>query len=309
MRHVIAALSSAILVGALLANAQPASAADDTWVSVTGADAGDCTITAPCRTLRYALAQTTAGGTIAILSSGRYAPVRITKSVHIMADGVEAEIIGAGNCGAAICIDVGANDAVSLRGLTISLDDSQKDAIRFSSGGSLDVDHCSVQGNSRYGILFSPSTSARLHVADSKFAVGTAAAQIGSTGGVQHVLFDKVSSHNSLHGMGIGGFGSTGSIVATVRDSMIGSFWGSGIAVYTNDGAVPVELMIDRTVIAGGGYGVDIVSGQNANVRMGDSTLTGQGIGGVNGAVASYGTNKVVQSVDGIAIPNVIPMK
>ena len=309
MRHVLVAFGSAVLASGMLASAQPASAADDTWVSATGADAGDCPIAAPCRTLRYALAQTTAGGTIIILASGRYGPVHIAKSVHIIAEGVAAEITRAGNCGAAICVEAGSNDVISLRGLTISLSDSQKDAIRFSSGGALDVDRCTVEGNLRYGVLFSPSTSAKLYVADSRFSVGTAAAQIGSTGGVQHVLFNKVSSHNSLHGIGVGGFGSTGSIVATVRDSAIGSFWGSGIGVYTDGGAVAIELMIDRTVIANGAYGVDIVSGQNANVRMGDSTLSGHQIGGVNGAVASYGTNKVVQSVDGIAIPNVIPMK
>ena len=307
MRFVLASLFSAILASALLGHTAPAFAADDTWVSATGTDAGACAITAPCRSLRYALAQTTAGGTITILTPGRYAPVRINKSVHIMAAGVEAVIFGAASCGAAVCINAGPNDVVSLRGLTVNVDEPLKHGILFASGGGLELDRCVVRAYSGSGLLFSPGTAARLHVADSHFWGGYASAHISPTGGVQHVVFDRVFSEAGLHGFQFGG-GAVGSIVATVRESKIFPS-GSGIGVITANGAVPIELMIERSVFANSSYGIEILSQQNALVRVGESTFSGHDLEGVGGFVDSYGTNKVVAAIDGVAIPNVIPLK
>src|SRR4029077_12685850 len=99
----------------LLTNSQLAHAATRppqfraTWVGGTGTDSGACPITAPCKTFQYAFTQTLAGGTINVLSPGSFGPLDITKSVSIVADGVEALIQSPMSCPvgghfAAICI-------------------------------------------------------------------------------------------------------------------------------------------------------------------------------------------------------------
>ena len=109
----------AVAAFSLLVNATPARAVGQTWVSATGSDSGTCPITAPCLTLQFAHNQTSNGGAINVLSSGSFGPLTITKSISIVAEGVEAAInTAAGGAG----IIVNANfSTVSLRGLTLDL--------------------------------------------------------------------------------------------------------------------------------------------------------------------------------------------
>jgi hypothetical protein len=104
--------------GALLAcglSAVPAHAANQTWVSGKGTDAGGCPVTAPCRTFAFALTQTAVGGEIDVLDPAGYGPVTITKSISIVNDGVGVAAIGV-ESGNAITINAGAHDSVHLRG-------------------------------------------------------------------------------------------------------------------------------------------------------------------------------------------------
>ena len=312
MRSLACALGLAAFIG--VAEVPPVLAADDTWVSATGTDAGDCAIGAPCLSLRYALAQTSAGGSITVLSSGRYGPVNITKSVNIIAEGVEARITRGGPCGAAVCIKAGANDVVSLRGLTIQVDDYQKDGIAFLSGRSLQLDKCSVGGITRFGIFFNPDAPAELMIFDSKIGAMGEAIHLAPRSGMQRVILDRVQLHDSLHGLVFGSYGAAGSIRVMLRDSMIVNISGSGIIVDTGGGAVPNDLIVDRTVLANNSYGIDIRSGQNARIRMGDSIISGHSIASISpyGSIASYGTNKVAGNADygadGAPLPT-IPLK
>ncbi len=108
-----------ILLPALLLGTGSAQAAIATWVSGTGSDAGNCQITAPCRTFAFAHDQTNNNGAINVLSSGNFGPLTITKPISIVSDGVEA-VINTGANGAGIVVQAGAA-AVSLRGLTIDM--------------------------------------------------------------------------------------------------------------------------------------------------------------------------------------------
>src|SRR5262245_37448057 len=84
-----------------------------------GRTANPCSLSAPCRSSAGAITKTNAGGAIAVLDSAGYGVVSITKSISINApDGIEGGV-ATSVAGDAITISAGANDAVSLRGLTL----------------------------------------------------------------------------------------------------------------------------------------------------------------------------------------------
>src|ERR1700730_14832883 len=77
-----------------------------TYVSGQGSDTNGCTVTTPCKTLKAALALTTAGGEIFVLNSADYGPATITKSVSIVSEGAAGGML-ATNGTVAITINAG----------------------------------------------------------------------------------------------------------------------------------------------------------------------------------------------------------
>src|ERR1700752_2860632 len=166
MRH--HSLAIGMFAIGLLAGAMTAQAGVATWVSGTGTNTGTCPITAPCKTFAYAHGQTTANGAINVLSSGNFGPLTITKSISIVAQGVEA-VIDTGAGGAGVIVQAGAG-IVSLRGLTIDLRGTSTIGISFVSGAALHVQD-SVIRRVTSGIQFSPAAgTSELYVSDSLIA-------------------------------------------------------------------------------------------------------------------------------------------
>lgn len=87
-------LSALLVLGfALIAQAGGAQAqATRTWVSGVGDDVNPCSRTAPCKTFAGAISKTAAGGEISVLDPGGFGSVTITKSISIVAEGVEGSI-------------------------------------------------------------------------------------------------------------------------------------------------------------------------------------------------------------------------
>jgi hypothetical protein len=299
----------------LSANAAPARAASATWVSGTGSNAGSCAITAPCKTFKFAYGQTNAGGTINVLSAGSFGPLTITKSISIVADGVEAAILGGGGVGAAITIQAAAGDIVSLRGLTVDLAGTANIGVSFLSGAALHV-HKSVIRGTTDGISFVPASGAsELYVADSVIADsssrGIRVEPSGSAGA--KILLDRVRVENapfSSFGMIFSGFSTSGSITATVRDSVAAGNATIGI-VASEGGSGTTKVMIDRSASLDNSTGIQATN-VGALILIGDSTVTRNGTGlkpFSGGVINSYGTSKVSgNTVDGAAT-NIIPMR
>ena len=101
------------LLAPSLAHAQ----ATRTWVSGVGDDANPCSRTAPCKTFAGAISKTAAAGEISVLDPGGFGAVTITKSISLVADGSEGSVLTAGT--AAIIINAGVNDVVSIKGLKL----------------------------------------------------------------------------------------------------------------------------------------------------------------------------------------------
>jgi hypothetical protein len=298
MRHRSLPIGILAITCSLLADAAPArAAAADTWVSGTGTNAGSCPITAPCRTFQYAHNRTSAGGAINVLSPGSFGAVTITKSISIVADGVEA-LIGTAKNGAAIGIEAGAGDIVSLRGLTIDLRGTANIGISFLSGAALHMYNCVIR-KSNFGILFAPASgTSQLYVADSVIAdtslSGIRVEPFGS-GGAKAVL-DRVRVENaSGGGILFSGQSTAGSVTATVRDSV--SAGNANVGIFAGEsGGGTTNVMVDRSAaVNNNGDGIS-ASSAGATIRIGDSTVSGNttGLSAVSGGVIdSYGTNKV----------------
>ncbi|MEO5671423.1 MAG: hypothetical protein ABIR26_12080 [Ramlibacter sp.] len=88
-----------------------------TWVSGVGDDANPCSRTAPCKTFAGAISKTAAKGEINVLDPGGFGGVTITKSISIIAEGVEGGVLVSGTNG--IIVNAGASDVVVLQGLDI----------------------------------------------------------------------------------------------------------------------------------------------------------------------------------------------
>src|SRR5262252_898230 len=135
-------LASLLTLGVSIAPAHAQQARS--FVSGLGSDlnAPNCTRTAPCRTFQVAHDNTIASGEITILDAGSYGAVTITKNISIINDGVgEAGALVSGGA-TGITINAGANDAVTLRGLTIKglVGFGGSNGIVFNSGAFLSIE-------------------------------------------------------------------------------------------------------------------------------------------------------------------------
>src|SRR5450759_1960895 len=123
MKHTTIIIVAGLALVAALSAAPAQAQSQHTFVSSQGNDANNCFLTTPCRHLQAALAATLPGGEIAILDTAGYnggVTVTISQAVSIVnPGGFEALIAPPSGGGAAIVINAGASDAVSLRGLSI----------------------------------------------------------------------------------------------------------------------------------------------------------------------------------------------
>jgi hypothetical protein len=279
----------------LLAGGTSAQAALLTWVSGTGTDAGNCAITAPCRTFAFAHDQTNNNGIITVLAPGSFGPLTITKPINIVADGVEA-LINTAAGGSAIVVQADAAATVSLRGLTIDLRGTANKGISFLSGAALHVQDCVIR-RTEEGISFVPSAASELTIANSVVANSNVnGITVFPTGSASaKVALDRIRVENNAgHGIIFLGFDTTGAIVATVRDTVSAGNQEFGIGA-ANSGAGTVDVMIDRSAALNNSTGI-VAHISGTTIRMGRSTVTGNTAGleaSSGGVIASYGTNKI----------------
>ena len=305
MRH----LSPALLVAGVISilSATPAAAqATRTWVSGVGDDANPCSRTAPCKTFAGAISKTAAGGEISVLDPGGFGGVTITKSISIVAEGAEGGVLV--SLTNAIVVNAGANDVVHLRGLILEGVGNGLNGVRFLAGAALHVEKCviadfrSTSAGSGHGISFQPGGVSELYVADTLIANNGNGSNGGginvkpSGSGSARVSLHRVRMENNVFGFKADGNGNTGGIAVTVYDSLAAGNSFSGFTATTVAGGAPVALMIDRTASVNNGTTGVASGGTLATVRLGNSTITGNGTGLQalsGGTLASYGNNHV----------------
>ncbi|MET0755000.1 MAG: hypothetical protein ABWY31_02650 [Pseudoxanthomonas sp.] len=284
-----------------------------TWVSGVGDDANPCSRTAPCKTWAGAISKTAAGGIINCIDPGGFGAVTITKSITISCKHVEGSALASSTNGVVIN---GADIDVILRGLDIDgspLTSPGLNGVRFLQGASLIVEDCVIRDfngatpNGNGIIVNNTSLVAKVHIVNSNITgngAGTGGAGIqivpSGTGGAKVTVTNSVFSDNTV-AVRADSAATSGSIDVTVADTTAGGASYHGFVALGAGG--PVRMMLNRVVSTNNlGEGVRSV-GAGAVIRIGSSTVTGNGTGlfaSGGGLLQSYGNNQVNgNTVDG----------
>jgi Right handed beta helix region len=268
------------------------------YVSGNGSDANNCASNTPCRTLAYALTQTTPGGEIDILDAAGYGTLVIDRAISIVNDGVGTAGVKPPSGGFGIVINAGVNDAVSLRGLSIEGNGVGVVGIQFNTGKSLTIENCVIRHMINDGIDFNPNGASSFSMSNSLVSdnglSGVAVAPTGSAAVI--AVFNRVDvSNNAYQGIYIEGTNSTGTLKATVYNSVAANNVAVGIYAASFTGKAPTTLTVFHSVSAYNAYGI-LASGTGATLRADNMVATGNANGWAaqsGGVLQSYGNNAI----------------
>jgi len=299
--------SSALIAGliGLVVSIAPAHAQlARTFVSSLGNDANDCNRLTPCRTFQRAHDNSLPLGEITVLDAGGYGSVTITKAISIINDGVgEAGVLVSGGANG-ITVNAGSNDAVNLRGLTVKgIGFGGGNGVVFMRAKSLTVEKCAIRGldgsGKGIGLLYTTLQAGggvhSLAVSDTVItdnqSLGLAIGQQGP--GTLNATISRVELHNNGSGLAVDAAAVaslSGMANATISDTIAtDGATGFEISAATNS---TTNVVLVRSTAAYNGTGVS-VAGTGATLRIGQSTITGNGIGWTGTVLQSYGDNRV----------------
>lgn len=294
---IAAALSMALLAGASGALATP----NRTAVSVAGTDSGNCAPATPCRSIAYALTQTTQGGQMLVLNSGGYGPFTITQSVSIIAPAGVVAAISAGS-GDGITISAGASDTVLLEGFLIDGLGTGSNGITVSSAQTVSIIGSKITAFAAEGVMFKPAASAgTVKLALTSTAIygnGVGSLYVSPLGGAQGSPTASVVIEGSTFAQNpitIDSSNSVGPINAVLDNCIVRNIPTlSGIVANAPNG-VPANVQFLRSTMVTVGTGFSAV-GSGAHIAIGSSGVSGvQTVALVTsgGQVGSYGNNNI----------------
>jgi hypothetical protein len=221
-----------------------------TWVSNAGVDTGtSCTLTAPCRTIAYAIAVTNAGGDVVILNSGGFGGgFLINKAVNIVApDGVYGVLTSLVPGNDVVTIAAGLGDVIRIKGLNIlSTDPTQGYGVNVQNVKRLELQDMTI---SNIGTGIKISQNVKVHINNVKitetgnygiWSIGTnTPAGPGSASPVLRVVVENTK----IIGTGIGVKLDSGSFFMGTNSEIS---WAS-VDVYQIKGTVPSCSSISLT--------------------------------------------------------------
>jgi parallel beta-helix repeat protein len=103
---------------ALTASASAGAAGSTRYVSPTGTDTGNCTVS-PCRTIQYAVDQASAGNTVSVAAGVYHESVSVTKRLSIIGHGATIDATGQSAPPNAVVISGAGAAGTVLRGFTV----------------------------------------------------------------------------------------------------------------------------------------------------------------------------------------------
>jgi hypothetical protein len=274
-----------------------------TWVSaISGDDSNPCSVTQPCLTFARALAATSAGGEIDVLTPGDFGPVTITQAVSIYNDqgGEAGTVVNSGTSG--ITINAGSSDEINLRGLIFDgANQSGTSGVVFTSGAQLHITNCTFLGFTGTGITFSPGTgsaaTAAMVIQNSAITANATGISIKPSGGIAANVTLSATRVDKNNGGGVraDGTGGSGAVNVAMADSSASLNTSNGINAVSGPGNVIVNVM-RSTIASNGETGVQSNAGKGgtASVTVGSSQIYGNGTGVAavgGGSLVSYGNN------------------
>jgi hypothetical protein len=294
---VVTALGFILLCGIAPSYGTPA-----IWLSGAGSNSNDCLSEAtPCLNFEPALTKAGSGGTIHVLP-GSYIGFTISTAIQIVAEARASSIVVVGGL-AAITVQAGAGDVVSIRGMNIN----QKNGgggITFISGAALHLEDCTIiQTGVNPGLNIIPSSAASGGV-PTEITVRHSVIRGNGLGNVLikptndvaiAAQFDDVLMAEGIYGIRADNTAGSGMIRVDVKYSTAKGNSNNGyLAVAT--GASPIHFMIDHSTAENNGVYGAIATGAQAFMIVTNSTLMGNGTGLAqqSGAtVASTGNNTI----------------
>ena len=298
-----------------------------TFVSaMSGSDIGLCPITAPCATLNYALSVTEAGGQVTILDGGVFGPVVLTQEISIVGidpkvvfeiDANPAALVGcvggaAGTCsvnnGYGVEIAAGVNDTVTLKNLQIGAGTNGAGALKFTSGGKLQLSENVYRGNDTATgpiVALYPnnlgSTQAQVYFSrsDVGFNSNGGAVEVKPSGNTSLMLqFSKVEVHNASFGIRTDSSlqsGSSINVETAISESEFFSFANAAVNAFSTAGAGTTNAVFDAVRILNANVAIK-ANGPQSTVIFTNSTISGNGTGvqAINGGKVFSSVNNTI---------------
>jgi hypothetical protein len=281
-------LSTLAVLTLLVAVTVPAHAqATRTWVSGVGDDANPCSRTAPCKTFAGAISKTAPGGEINVLDPGGFGAVTITKPITISSEGFEAGVLVSGTNGIIVNVP-NASDFVVLRGLDIEGLGTGLSGITVLTGGTVQVEKCTINKFTVSGINFVPTVAnSQLHVVDSIVRNnGTVSNSTGQGIFVAPSSVAKASLDNVRLESNVAGLKAQGSSAVSVHRSVAASNIFAGFSAFSGS----ANLTIERSVSTHNGTG--IVCNAGTTVRIGNMSISDNGVAvSSGGSCTRFGNN------------------
>lgn len=306
IRLSMTALAIGILTIAIASMAQ--AQATRTFVSGVGNDANPCSRTAPCRTWAGAIVKTFIAGEINALDPGGYGTVSITKSITIDGTGTHASTLASGTTGVSINIATNVNDPhrhVILRNLSINGTGASGSVgtrtgthgvnINTNGATSVQIENTLIQNFSQNGIRILLSSGVRVDVNNTQIKNITGAGISADTSaGLARVTVRDSSMTNSGTGVLARRNSRVGMINTTLSSNTTGLFvegnGGTAVAVLES---CQISNNTSNGVQAGGG-----LASNSSIARLSGNMINNNGGSGVsiqvNGAVETFGTNKII---------------
>jgi hypothetical protein len=301
----VIALAVGIVGACLLAPSAANAQATRTWVSGLGDDANPCSRTAPCKTFAGAISKTAAAGEINCIDPGGFGALTITKSIAIKCDYVaEAGVLVSGTNGfvvQAATTDIVWLSGLDFEGLGAASQNLSLNGVKVITASEVSVSDCWIRGFTNAnntdgnGIFFNNNSTVKGFVdntlIDSNQLIGVEVNPVA--GATANVEIKNVRANNNSIGFRLNSAGGGGAMNMDINDSVASNGFTGVSAVTTGPTA---QILVNRSALSyNGNFGAK-ADGANATVRIGSSSITGNGnsASGVNGGmVMSYGNNQI----------------
>lgn len=242
------------------------------FVSPLGKDSASCgAFASPCKTLAGAHTQAAPGGTVVVLYSGEFGPVTITKALTIEAPtGLTAMVQ---TSGAAITINAGSSDVVSLRGLVLTSPVRSGSGVLVNSAAAVHIEKCVISGFADAVVAYS-WPSGKLFLTDTTARGNDQGIRAISSSGLLEISVDHCVFESNNNGIVV-----QDGTRSAVRGSVAS---GNTHGISAQAAAGTADLTITDCVVsnnAGNGISADGGSAGSATVRVSGSTVTGNQTG------------------------------
>lgn len=261
-----------------------------------GVDAGTCPITAPCRSITFALTQAAGGGTVNVIDSGAYEPFVVDKSVTVQAAPGVSAVITRVSPGAGVSVETDSVEYATIRGLTLHVPltvSGFNPIVGFSlnGSGSVLIDRCILNG-------FTTGVDAKMHgrliLRDTQVNGATTGINLSPAASILKATIERCAFYRTTTAALNAAARPGAALRLSVLDSQFSGF-NIGVKVAPEPGG-GASVSLERCMMALNRLGIS-ADGAGADVSVSNSTITENDFGvlAVNGAALRSRLNNTLE--------------